>query len=108
MNAGLDELLSLEASQPETFVRLRRQMIADLLQQTSGDRCGLEALQSSLDVARVTAASPQRAAGQMLQGITERVEALNYWAARLETELQALQAEPGECRSSEIKRGGIQ
>lgn len=85
-----DQLTGIAPADGEGFVRLRRRMIADLLDRPGIRRAELAALQSELDCRRAIAASPQQSVETVMLLLAERVADLKQLSERLAQQVEAL------------------
>lgn len=79
-----DVLNRIAPADGEHFVHLRRQMIADLLDQSGVNRAELAALQREIDCRRAVTASPQQSMAALLELLEARVADLRRLAERLD------------------------
>lgn len=76
----------LSPAEAEDFVRLRRQMIADLIELDPGRHAELAALQDEIECQRALAGAPQQAIARLLPLLEQRVGELQRLVMELARE----------------------
>lgn len=83
LSGQFERLRQLAAGDATGFVRLRRSIIADLIEGSADQRGTLAALQNEIDCRRALTPAPQQALDAVMQLLEERVAELQHLTAQL-------------------------